>query len=226
MSLSPSFCRHIKSSLSQSFLYVVPASHMFLILVDNQSWQLNKHSRSTGIWELMVTKVALVYPSFYKRVICKRVWSLVNFFGCSINDLQYRESPFINTKTLLRSQSLEQKRGLESSNKNLDKWFSVIDTHRWREKWTEKHPFSFLDLSKILHGFIVFEVGWKDVSGIKYFNQLQVPTHVHKYQYIYIIEEIMTERTIMWKLKEIKLLHLLHICPLYGFKGWLLYNHW
>ncbi|CBI33012.3 unnamed protein product, partial [Vitis vinifera] len=142
MSLSPSFRRHIKSSLSQAFLYIVPANHMFLILVDNQSWRLNKHSRSTHIWELMVTK--------------------------------YRKSPFRNTKTLLRSRSLEYKRHSKSSNKNLNKWFSVIDTTRWREK----RPFSFLDLSKILYGFIVFEVAWKDVCGINYLNELQTDTSI------------------------------------------------
>ncbi|KAL6340045.1 hypothetical protein AAG906_038880 [Vitis piasezkii] len=123
---------HIKSSLSQAFLYIVPANHMFLILVDNQSWRLNKHSRSTHIWELMVTK--------------------------------YRKSPFRNTKTLLRSRSLEYKRHSKSSNKNLNKWFS--------------RPFSFLDLSKILYGFIVFEVAWKDVCGINYLNELQTDTSI------------------------------------------------
>ncbi|XP_034690343.1 uncharacterized protein LOC117917960 isoform X1 [Vitis riparia] len=133
---------HIKSSLSQAFLYIVPANHMFLILIDNQSWRLNKHSRSTHIWELMVTK--------------------------------YRKSPFRNTKTLLRSRSLEYKRHSKSSNKNLNKWFSVIDTTRWREK----RPFSFLDLSKILYGFIVFEVAWKDVCGINYLNELQTDTSI------------------------------------------------
>ena len=70
MSLPLSLCRHIKSSLSQAFLYVVPSSSMFLILVDNQSWRLNKHSRSAGIWELMVTKVALFNPSLFKASVC------------------------------------------------------------------------------------------------------------------------------------------------------------
>lgn len=114
-------------------------------------------------------------PFSFQRVVCKRVWSHVNLLIVSINDLQYRKSPFRNTKTLLRSRSLEYKRHSKSSNKNLNKWFSVIDTTRWREK----RPFSFLDLSKILYGFIVFEVAWKDVCGINYLNELQVPIHAH-----------------------------------------------
>ena len=69
MSLPLSLCRHIKSSLSLAFLYVVPASSMFLILVDNQSWRLNQHSRSAGIWESMVTKVALFNPSLFKASV-------------------------------------------------------------------------------------------------------------------------------------------------------------
>lgn len=49
-------------------------------------------------------------------------------------------------------------------------WFSLIDA----AKWQEKSLFHVLDLCKDLHGFIVFEVAWKDVRGINYLNELQV----------------------------------------------------
>ncbi|GLT24944.1 hypothetical protein SLA2020_001050 [Shorea laevis] len=47
---------NIKSYLSQTFLFFTPVSHKILILVDNQSWRMKKHSRSTHLRELMSTK--------------------------------------------------------------------------------------------------------------------------------------------------------------------------
>ncbi|KAF8394093.1 hypothetical protein HHK36_020298 [Tetracentron sinense] len=138
--------RDIQSYLSRAFLYFAPTSHKFLILVDNQSWLMNKHSKSIHIWQLMVIK--------------------------------YRMSPFTNTRTLLRSPSLGSNAGcLKSSSqksKNLYRWFSVIDAGRW----PEKPLFSLMDLCKALHGFIVFEVAWKDVRGINYLNELQTDTAI------------------------------------------------
>ncbi|KAK9281180.1 hypothetical protein L1049_004075 [Liquidambar formosana] len=135
----------VKSYLSQAYLYFAPASQKFLILVDNQSWRMNKHSRSTRLWGLMITK--------------------------------YRKSPFRNTRTFLKSPSLRYKGSSNSSSherKNLYKWLSGANINRWREK----APFSFLDLRKVLHGFIVFEVAWKDVRGINYLNELQTDTSI------------------------------------------------
>ncbi|XP_050208058.1 uncharacterized protein LOC126657422 isoform X2 [Mercurialis annua] len=40
----------------------------------------------------------------------------------------------------------------------------------------ERAPFSMINLYKALHGFIVFEVAWKDVRGINYVNELQTDT--------------------------------------------------
>ncbi|WRX07758.1 hypothetical protein QQP08_000245 [Theobroma cacao] len=42
-------CRNIESKLSRAFLFFAPIGHEFLILVDNQSWRMNKHSRSAQI---------------------------------------------------------------------------------------------------------------------------------------------------------------------------------
>lgn len=130
----------IKSYLSQVYLYFSPTSQTFLILVDNQSWRMNKHPRSTHIWGLMITKC--------------------------------RMSPFRNTKALLSSPSLEYEGCSNSSSheKNLCKWLYDANTNRWREKAS----LSFMDLGKVLHGFIVFEVAWEDVRGINYKNELQI----------------------------------------------------
>lgn len=64
---------------------------------------------------------------------------------------------------------------------NLRKWFSVIDAATLSRKRAllpvEKLKSSLLANSKVhrtLHGFIVFEVAWKDVRGINYLNELQV----------------------------------------------------
>ncbi|GAV70709.1 hypothetical protein CFOL_v3_14207 [Cephalotus follicularis] len=126
----------IKSSLSWSCLYFAPISQKFLILIDNQSWRKNKHSRLTRIRELMTTK--------------------------------YRTSPFQNSRMLLRSPSFGY-RSSTCESKNSCKWFPIINMATLREK----APFSMMNLYKTLHGFIVFEVAWKDVRGINYLNELQ-----------------------------------------------------
>ncbi|XP_048336458.2 uncharacterized protein LOC112492820 isoform X4 [Ziziphus jujuba] len=128
--------RDIKAHLSQAFLYFAPISHKFFILVDNQSWQKNKHSRSTHIRELMITK--------------------------------YRRSPFKNTKGLPKSPSFCLD-SFSHERKNLFKWLRIINMATWREK----SPFSMMNLYKALHGFLVFEVAWKNVQGINYLNELQ-----------------------------------------------------
>lgn len=40
--------------------------------------------------------------------------------------------------------------------------------------WKERTEFAMANLHEALHGFIVFEVSWKHVRGIKYLNELQV----------------------------------------------------
>ncbi|PON60822.1 G1/S-specific cyclin-E protein [Trema orientale] len=124
----------IKTNLSRAFLYFGPVSHKFFILVDNQSWRKAKHSRSTHIRAFVSMQ------------------------------LQYKTSPFRNTRPLLRSSS--------SSNYETEssfKWFPNFNMASWRDK----APFSIVKLYEELHGFIVFEVSWKDVRGINYLNELQ-----------------------------------------------------
>lgn len=85
---------------------------------------------------------------------------------------KYRTSPFKNSKALLRRVSARYKDNSISSKderKKLHKWVSVVNAHRWRAKAF----FSLVDLHVALHGFIVFEVYWKDIRGINYFSELQ-----------------------------------------------------
>ncbi|XP_043705616.1 uncharacterized protein LOC122655491 [Telopea speciosissima] len=134
----------IQSYISRAFLYFAPSSHKFLILVDNQPWVMSKHSRSTRIWHIIVTK--------------------------------YRMSPFTNTRTLTHIPSLTNNDcciiSPRHKKKMLYKLSSVINVARW----PEKSLVHWMDSYKNLHGFIVFEVSWKDVRGINYLNELQTDT--------------------------------------------------
>ncbi|KAK9726558.1 hypothetical protein RND81_05G223100 [Saponaria officinalis] len=85
---------------------------------------------------------------------------------------KYRTSPFKNTKALVRRVSARYRDNSISSNaerKKLYRWVSVVNSRRWRATAF----FSLVDLHVALHGFIVFEVCWKDVRGINYYNELQ-----------------------------------------------------
>lgn len=139
----------MQSYLSRVFLCFAPASDKLLILVDNRPWLEKKHQTSTQIWKLMVTK--------------------------------YRMSPFKNSRMLNESSTSgpETDSIVKSTDDNKPEklyrwWFSLIDA----AKWQEKSLFHVLDLCKDLHGFIVFEVAWKDVRGINYLNELQTDTSI------------------------------------------------
>ncbi|KAL9228325.1 hypothetical protein vseg_003918 [Gypsophila vaccaria] len=85
---------------------------------------------------------------------------------------KYRTSPFKNTKALVRRVSARYRDNSISSSderKKLYRWVSVVNSRRWRASAF----FSLVDLHVALHGFIVFEVCWKDVRGINYYNELQ-----------------------------------------------------
>uniref|UniRef100_A0A1D1Y2R9 DNA-directed RNA polymerase subunit beta n=1 Tax=Anthurium amnicola TaxID=1678845 RepID=A0A1D1Y2R9_9ARAE len=137
----------IQCYLSWAFLYFAPTSKRLLIFVDHRPWSMKKHSRSTKLWQLMITK--------------------------------YRMSPFINTRTLLKhpdQTKCNEKNSCSRSNvavpKKFQRWYAVIDA----AKWQKKHMLSVLDLTKAIHGLLVFEVAWKDVYGINYMNELQTDT--------------------------------------------------
>ncbi|KAJ4969162.1 hypothetical protein NE237_015863 [Protea cynaroides] len=134
----------IQSYISRAFLYFAPTSHKFFILVDNQPWVMSKHSRSTRIWHIIVTK--------------------------------YRMSPFTNTRTLTHmpglSKTAHRIMSPRHKKKMLYRWPSAINVARW----PEKSLVHLINSCKNLHGFIVFEVSWKDVRGINYFNELQTDT--------------------------------------------------
>uniref|UniRef100_A0A803KQ01 Uncharacterized protein n=1 Tax=Chenopodium quinoa TaxID=63459 RepID=A0A803KQ01_CHEQI len=85
---------------------------------------------------------------------------------------KYRTSPFKNSRALLRRVSARYKDNSISSKderKKLYRWVSVVNSQRWRAQAF----FSLVDLHVALHGFIVFEVYWKDIRGINYFSELQ-----------------------------------------------------
>ncbi|KAL9239124.1 hypothetical protein vseg_013474 [Gypsophila vaccaria] len=85
---------------------------------------------------------------------------------------KYRTSPFKNNKALVRRLSSRYRDNSISSSderKKLYRWVSVVNARRWRTTAF----FSLVDLHLALHGFIVFEVYWKEVRGINYYNELQ-----------------------------------------------------
>ncbi|XP_017699145.2 uncharacterized protein LOC103710629 isoform X2 [Phoenix dactylifera] len=137
----------IQSYVSRAFLYFAPLSKRLLILVDNRPWLMNKQSRSTKLWQLMVTKYR-ISPFTNTRVLQK------------------------DSKT----GSKYVKDGGHQSNHDKSKrsyrWLPSINS----AKWQERYLFPVMDLSKALQGFLVFEVIWKDVHGINYLNELQADT--------------------------------------------------
>lgn len=78
-------------------------------------------------------------------------------------------SPFKNNRALQRWPSLAYK----SSSQEKKKFFNWLPDVSMASV-SEKTPFSMMNLYKALHGFLVFEVAWKDVRGINYLNELQV----------------------------------------------------
>lgn len=84
---------------------------------------------------------------------------------------KYRVSPFINTRALLRCPSFGYRSSSHES-KKICKWLPIVNIATVRERAL----LAMLSLYKALHGFIVFEVAWKDVRGINYLNELQTDT--------------------------------------------------
>ncbi|KAG8640329.1 hypothetical protein MANES_13G046600v8 [Manihot esculenta] len=84
---------------------------------------------------------------------------------------KYRVSPFKNNRALQRWPSLAYK----SSSQEKKKFFNWLPDVSMASV-SEKTPFSMMNLYKALHGFLVFEVAWKDVRGINYLNELQTDT--------------------------------------------------
>lgn len=168
------FCSDIQSYVSRAFLYFTLGSNKILILVDNRPWLLNQQSRSARLWQLMVTKVC---PSHHVFVDVQLFIKSYCYLLIVLPYMQYRMSPFANTRTRDRATNAgneTERNGCCSSNQDnarrLCRWLPVIETLKRREKYL----FSAMDLSKALHGFLVFEVSWKDVHGINYLNELQV----------------------------------------------------
>ncbi|XP_073099004.1 uncharacterized protein [Elaeis guineensis] len=136
----------IQSYVSRAFLYFAPLSKRLLILVDNRPW-MNKQSRSTKLWQLMVTKYR-ISPFTNTRVLQKDS----NMGSKCVKDGD-RQSNHDKSKSSYR-------------------WLPSINSAKWQERCL----FPVMDLSKALQGFLVFEVIWKDVHGINYLNELQADT--------------------------------------------------
>lgn len=144
----------LQSYLSHLSLFLAPESKKFYILVDNRPWLRDLGLQSAHLWQFMVTKSRL--------------------------------SPFANTKTRKKKERKERKaksESIASKPNRFKQWSSLIDAATLSRKRAllpvKKLRNSLIQnskLHKILHGFIVFEVGWKDVNGINYFNELQTDT--------------------------------------------------
>ncbi|RRT59783.1 hypothetical protein B296_00045560 [Ensete ventricosum] len=137
----------IQSYVSQAFLYVAPSSRRLLVMVDNRPWSENKQSSSTRLWQFMVTK--------------------------------YRMSPFMNTRVVQNTLDIGSRcnshgghQSYHDKSKKFYRWLRLVDSSKLQEKYLH----AVMNLSKSLHGFIVFEVAWKDVHGINYLNELQTDT--------------------------------------------------
>ncbi|CAN6462754.1 unnamed protein product [Victoria cruziana] len=89
---------------------------------------------------------------------------------------KYRVSPFANRRARhnsnfdSKSNSIPELVDVELKRRH--RWSPVIDAAKWRKKSFFQH----MELCQTLHGFIVFEVSWKDVCGINYLNELQTNT--------------------------------------------------
>ncbi|KAK7306627.1 hypothetical protein VNO77_44578 [Canavalia gladiata] len=143
----------LQSYFADLGLFLANDSKKMYILVDNRPWVSDLGSRGAHIWQLMVTKSRL--------------------------------SPFVYSKS--RRGKKEGKEVCSQSNTNKSKkfvrWFSLIEavmSSRKRVLLPVKNLRDSLQFSSELHrtlyGFIVFEVAWKDVRGINYYNELQTDT--------------------------------------------------
>ncbi|KAG0519588.1 hypothetical protein BDA96_09G276300 [Sorghum bicolor] len=83
---------------------------------------------------------------------------------------KYRMSPFANSRALLHHKQEKQAaaEAAAAATTSADKGESSDTMRRW---------FALAaDLSRALHGFLVFEVSWRDVHGINYLNELLTDT--------------------------------------------------
>lgn len=69
-----------------------------------------------------------------------------------------------------RCDSHDGHQSYHDKSKKFYRWLRLMDSSKLQEKYLH----AVMNLSKSLHGFIVFEVAWKDVHGINYLNELQV----------------------------------------------------
>ncbi|KAL3849010.1 hypothetical protein ACJIZ3_010892 [Penstemon smallii] len=148
----------LQSYLSHLSLFLASDSGKFYILVDNGPWLKDLVSRSTHLWQLMVTKSRL---SPFANTRGKKERKMMR----ELSDLQASSSSH------------------PSKPVNFKKWFSVIDAVTLSRKRAllpvNKLRNSVIANSKLhrtLYGFIVFEVAWSDVRGINYLNELQTDT--------------------------------------------------
>lgn len=96
--------------------------------------------------------------------------------------LQSRLSPFANTRGRKgKKETVERSKSTVSKPKKYKRWFSLVNaatlSHKRALLPVKKLRYSLILNSKLhrtLYGFIVFEVGWKDVRGLNYLNELQV----------------------------------------------------
>ncbi|KAM7271208.1 hypothetical protein ACFE04_030422 [Oxalis oulophora] len=145
----------LQSYLSDLNLFLAVQSKKFYILVDNRPWLRDLGPGPAHLWQLMVTK--------------------------------YRSSPFANSKSRKQTTEDENNRPNESeavkSKKIFDCWYALVDAASAPQKKISlpvdklRTSLQFSsELHRTLYGFIVFEVGWDNVRGLNYLNQLQTDT--------------------------------------------------
>ncbi|VFQ89455.1 unnamed protein product [Cuscuta campestris] len=140
--------------LSHRSIFLAPESKKIYILVDNRPWLQDLISHPAHLWQLMVTKS--------------------------------RVSPFANTRGLKEKRESGDGQAKQESNagnsEEVKRWFSLLDAAALSRKSAlfpvKKLKISLIssNLNKTLYGFIVFEVAWRDVRGMNYFNELQTDT--------------------------------------------------
>ncbi|KAJ9551617.1 hypothetical protein OSB04_015662 [Centaurea solstitialis] len=149
LTMAPNVC-DLQSYLSDLSLFLAPESKTFYVLVDNRPWLEDLVSGPAQLWQLMVTK------------------SRMSPFAIRRGPKGGKEDPDYSELNCCSDASNWTK---------LKKWFSMTTLSRKRALLPVKKLRTSLiansQLHRTLYGFIVFEVGWKDVRGINYLNELQ-----------------------------------------------------
>ncbi|XP_028773807.1 uncharacterized protein LOC114730871 [Neltuma alba] len=141
----------LQSYLSDISLFLANDSKMAYILVDNRPWLRDLGYQSTHLWQLMITK------------------SRLSPFAISKARGDQRKEVCESSTTTKQNKFLSWSSLIQELTRSKKKVMLPVKNLR------NSLPFCF-ELHRTLHGFIVFEVAWKNVCGISYLNELQTDT--------------------------------------------------